>query len=335
MSAAGSIEASGERFVLREGAVEDEHAAFAANVREGLLASPKRLSCRFLYDATGSELFQRITRLSEYYPTRAEAEILAARADEIAASLAPPVDLVELGSGSGEKTEHLIAALLRGQERLVYRPIDVSESALVASAERLLATFPRLEVRAERAGYQAGLARLDPPSSGSRLVCWLGSSIGNLTDDQAAAFLGELAGTMRKVDRLLLGADLWKDPEVLRAAYDDAAGVTARFTKNLLVRANRELGARFDTERFAHIAEVDPEGRRVRLFLESLADQEVPIEALDLVVRLRRGERIHVEDSHKYTPESLATILARAGLAPLATWTDRAGRFADLLARRA
>ncbi len=323
------------RFRLRGGEAEDERAAFAASVREGLAAPEKRLSCRFLYDAVGSELFERITALEEYYPTRAEAEILRERADEIAAALAPPVELVELGSGSAEKTERLIEALLRRQERLVFRPIDVSESALVGSARRLLAAYPALEVRAERAGYQAGLARLEPQRCGSRLIAWLGSSIGNLTDEQAASFLAEVAAVMGPADRLLLGADLWKDPAVLRAAYDDAEGVTARFTKNLLARADRELGAGFDLERFAHVAEVDPEGRRVRLFLESLADQEVPIEALDLVVRLRRGERIHVEDSHKYTPESLAAILARAGLTPLATWTDRAGRFADLLAARA
>lgn len=334
MSATEELESGAERFVLRAGTVLDEREAFAASVREGLFSKNKRFSCRFLYDAAGSELFERIMRLEEYYPMRAEAEILAARADEIVADLAAPIELVELGSGSAEKTERLIAAVLRRQERLVFRPIDVSQTALVKSSRRLLPLWPGLVIRAECAGYPEALARIEPRAGGARLIAWLGSSIGNLTEEQAAGFLGEVAHAMSASDRFLLGTDLWKDPSVLRRAYDDSEGVTARFTKNLLARANRELGARFDLARFAHRVEIDEEGRRVRLYLDSLADQEVPIEAIAGIVRLRRGERIHVEDSHKYRREDLERILARAGLTIREWWTDRAGRFAESLLAR-
>lgn len=300
---------------------------FAASVAAGLGERPKRLDCSWFYDETGSRLFEEICELPEYYLTRAEREILEARAGEILEGIPPGAALVELGSGSASKTRILIEALLARRGALTYVPIDISPSMLEQSSRALLADHPGLEIRGLAMGFEEGLAQLDRLCSGPRLVLWLGSSVGNLSRPRAAEFLAGIRAGLGPGDRFLLGVDLRKDRATLERAYDDAAGVTARFNLNLLERVNRELGGRFDLGAFAHRAHYDEALGRVEMHLESLRAQRVPIERLGLVVELAAGERIHTENSYKY---SLAEIdgLARAGGFVLdGQWLDRARRF--------
>jgi dimethylhistidine N-methyltransferase len=319
--------ASASRYTLREC---DPHAGledFAQAVARGLGGEPKSLPCRFFYDAAGSALFEQICELPEYYLTRAEREIFETHADAIAGCAGEAAALVELGSGSATKTRLLIEALLRRQEALCYVPIDISRSALEASARALLADYPRLSIRAIAGEYQQGLRLADDAAAAPRLFAWLGSNIGNFDRAGAAGFLAGVRARMGPRDRLLVGIDLRKDRRTLERAYDDASGVTARFNLNLLARINRELGGGFDLDGFAHAAQwLEREGR-VELSLVSRRDQEVSIAALGLVVKLRQGERIHTEDSFKYAPAEIARLAQAAGLRPLARWLDGAGRF--------
>jgi L-histidine N-alpha-methyltransferase len=322
------------RYTLLESDPHAQRASFADAVAQGLGSEPKSLPCRFLYDEAGSELFEEICRLPEYYLTRAEREILEARADEIVSDTGSCRELVELGSGSASKTRLLIEAFLRRAGRLRYVPIDISRSALDESARALLADYPGLEIRAIAGEYERGLLQLRAGSDAEpRLYAWLGSNIGNFDRSDAAAFLRHVRDAMRTRDRLLVGIDLRKDRRSLERAYDDASGVTARFTRNLLARINRELGAHFDLEEFRHEAIWRSREGRVELSLVSRRDQEVAIPALDMVVKLRKGERIHTEDSFKYSPREIAEVAAEAGLEVAARWCDTAERFSlNLLA---
>ena len=249
--------------------------AFAEAVREGLARPPRSIPCRFLYDAAGSALFERICELPAYYPTRSEREILAARADAVAASCAPDTEVVELGSGSGAKTRLVLEALLRRQGRTRYLPVDISLAALAGCAEELLGAYPLLDVAAIHADYEGGLRFLDARRAAPRLWLWLGSNVGNFSRREAVAFLGRVRGSMADGDRLLLGVDLRKDVATLEAAYDDPDGVTAAFNKNLLARMNRELGARIDPASFRHEARWDPGEGRVRMVLVSARAQRL------------------------------------------------------------
>jgi dimethylhistidine N-methyltransferase len=303
-------------------------------VREGLTSPRKWLPCYLFYDAEGSRIFEEICELPEYYLTRAEHEILEAHADEIAGRFAEASTIVELGSGSARKTRLVIEAFLRRHGRLRYVPVDVSRSMLEESARGLLADYPRLEILAIAAEYRRGLQRLRGEPDTAKLLLWLGSSIGNFTSTEAERFLASVAAGMGPADRLVVGADLRKDRRVLLDAYDDRAGVTARFNKNILVRMNRELGANFDLSAFRHEARWNPEHGSVEMHLVSTRPQRVSIPALDLVVAFAEGEGIHTESSHKYTKAQIENLGRRAGLALHTSWTDRAGRFVVVLLGR-
>ncbi|MFC9287625.1 L-histidine N(alpha)-methyltransferase [Streptomyces sp. NPDC057052] len=297
-------------------------AALRADVLQGLTATPKTLPPKWFYDADGSELFERITELPEYYPTRAEREILVDRAGEIAAA-AGARTLVELGSGSSEKTRHLIGALT---DLDTYVPVDVSESALTGAGRALAAERPGLSVHALIADFTAPLTLPDTP--GPRLVAFLGGTIGNLLPDERAAFLGSVRALLSPGDALLLGTDLVKDEEVLVRAYDDAAGVTAAFNKNVLAVVNRELGGDFDPDSFDHVALWDAENEWIEMRLRSRTAQTVKLPALGLAVDFAAGEELRTEVSAKFREAGVRAELSAAGLGLSRWWTDREGRFA-------
>ncbi|MGW3646164.1 L-histidine N(alpha)-methyltransferase [Streptomyces sp. NPDC000878] len=297
-------------------------AALRADVLHGLTRTPKTLPPKWFYDAHGSELFDQITELDEYYPTRAEREILVARAGEIAAVTGART-LVELGSGSSEKTRYLLDAL---SELETYVPVDVSESALRQAGEALIAERPGLGVHALIADFTGGLAL--PGTPGPRLVAFLGGTIGNLLPAERAGFLSSVRALLSPGDALLLGTDLVKDASVLVPAYDDAAGVTAAFNKNVLTVVNRELGADFDPDAFEHVALWDAENEWIEMRLRSLAEQTVKVPALDLAVDFTAGEEMRTEVSAKFRKEGVGAELAAAGLELRHWWTDSADRFA-------
>ncbi|MET9154810.1 L-histidine N(alpha)-methyltransferase [Streptomyces griseoflavus] len=297
-------------------------AALRADVREGLTGSPKSLPPKWFYDARGSELFEEITALPEYYPTRAERAILRARAGEIAEASGART-LVELGSGSSEKTRYLIDALT---ELRAYVPVDVSESALAQAGQALAAERPGLDVHALIADFTALLTLPDTP--GPRLVAFLGGTIGNLLPAERAAFLASVRALLAPGDALLLGTDLVKDEGVLVRAYDDAAGVTAAFNKNVLAVVNRELGADFDPDAFDHVAVWDAGHEWIEMRLRSRATQTVKIPALGLAVDFAAGEDLRTEVSAKFRQEGVRTELSSAGLELTRWWTDEERRFA-------
>ncbi|MEV5261134.1 L-histidine N(alpha)-methyltransferase [Streptomyces anulatus] len=301
-------------------------AALRADVLSGLTRHPKTLPPKWFYDARGSELFEEITRLPEYYPTRAEREILAARAEEIAAASGART-VIELGSGSSEKTRHLLDVL---PELHSYVPVDVSESALTGAADSLLAEHPGLSVHALIADFTGGLAL--PGTPGPRLVVFLGGTIGNLLPEERAAFLRSVRSLLSPGDALLLGTDLVKDEETLVAAYDDAAGVTAAFNKNVLNVVNRELGADFPLDDFDHLAVWNPRDRWIEMRLRARRALSVKIRELDLVVPFEAGEELRTEVSAKFRQEDVREELAAAGMRLTQWWTDSAGRFALSLA---
>ncbi|WP_030980397.1 MULTISPECIES: L-histidine N(alpha)-methyltransferase [unclassified Streptomyces] len=306
--------------------VDATDAALRADVLHGLTRHPKTLPPKWFYDAHGSELFEEITRLPEYYPTRAEREILVARAPEIAAASGAKT-LIELGSGSSEKTRHLLDALPGLHS---YVPVDVSESALRGAAEALLVERPDLSVHALIADFTGELVLPDTP--GPRLVAFLGGTIGNLLPDERAVFLKSVRSLLSPGDALLLGTDLVKDEEVLVAAYDDAAGVTAAFNKNVLTVVDRELGADFDPADFDHVALWDRRQEWIEMRLRARRALTVKIPGLDLVVPFEAGEGLRTEVSAKFRKEGIRGELATAGLRLTQWWTDSADRFALSLA---
>ena len=303
----------------------------AADVRAGLTGRPKELPPRWFYDERGSQLFEEITRLPEYYLTRRERSILAERSAEIAA-LAAAETLVELGSGTSEKTRLLLNALREegGLQRFV--PFDVSEPTLLAASEAIAADLPGLEVHAVVGDFQRHVDLL--PRGGRRLVAFLGSTIGNLLPPERAAFLSGLAGALDSGEWLLLGVDLVKEEERLLAAYDDAAGVTAEFNRNVLAVVNRELGGRFALDAFEHVARWDAEGERIELALRSLREQRVAVGDLRLEVDFAAGEELRTEWSAKFRREGVESELRAAGLELVRWWTDTHGDFALALAVR-
>jgi L-histidine N-alpha-methyltransferase len=297
-------------------------AALRDDVRRGLTSSPKSLPPKWFYDARGSELFDEITELPEYYPTRAEREILVGRSGEIAAASGART-LVELGSGSSEKTRYLLDALT-GLE--AYVPVDVSESALTRAGQALVADRPDLDVHALIADFTAPLAL--PATPGPRLVAFLGGTIGNLLPAERAAFLAAVRTLLAPGDGLLLGTDLVKDEAVLVRAYDDAAGVTAAFNKNVLAVIDRELGADFDPGAFDHVARWDTDREWIEMRLRSRTAQTVKIPALDLAVHFTAGEELRTEVSAKFRKAGVTGELASAGMELTHWWTDEADRFA-------
>lgn len=300
---------------------------FAGDVRAGLSRSPKSLPCRHFYDQQGSELFEQICRLPEYYLTRAEREILEARAPEIAAACLPGTALVELGSGSARKTRVLIEAFLRREGRLRFVPIDISLPMLEESSAELVEDFPGLEVVGIVGEYNDALRAFETESDEPLLVAWLGSTVGNLHRGQASRFLSRLVDGLSSDDRLLVGIDLRKDRAVLERAYDDAQGVTARFNRNLLARINRDLDGHFDLEAFRHRAIYNDAEGRVEIYLESTRAQRVRVDELDLELTFQPGERIHTENSYKYSVEEIRELADGAGLRLVSQWFDSARRF--------
>lgn len=310
-------------FLLTRTLPEDAtDAALRADVLDGLTRTPKTLPPKWFYDARGSELFERITELPEYYPTRAEREILVGRAGEIAAASGART-LVELGSGSSDKTRHLLDAM---PGLHTYVPVDVSESALRQAGEALVAERPGLNVHALIADFTAGLDL--PETPGPRLVVFLGGTIGNLVPGERAVFLAAVRALLAPGDALLLGTDLVKDEAVLVAAYDDAAGVTAEFNKNVLNVVDRELGADFDPDAFDHVALWNAESEWIEMRLRSRTAQTVKVPALDLAVDFAAGEELRTEVSAKFRKAGVRAELASAGLELTHWWTDEQDRFA-------
>jgi L-histidine N-alpha-methyltransferase len=302
--------------------------AMAEDVLRGLGERPRSLPPKYFYDAAGSQLFEQITRLPEYYLTRTEDALLDALAPRLMHALAPR-DVVELGSGFSLKTRRLLDA--RGARPLRYTPVDVDETTVAASAARLLAEDPQLEVHAIIGDFERHLVHVPAPS-GRRLVLFLGSTIGNLDAPARHALLAQVRGLLRRGDRLLLGVDLVKDPAVLEAAYNDAAGVTAEFNRNILRVVNRGLGADFRLEAFRHHAWYNAAESRIEMHLVADAPQVVRVRSLDLTVRLEPSESIWTESSYKFTRASIGAMLEAAGLRLDAWHPDAGNRFALALA---
>lgn len=320
------------RLVIQRPDEVRERDDYEAALWAGLQAQRRQIPCRFLYDERGAHLFEEITHLDAYYPTRAEQEILDDRAAEIVAACPGGLNLIELGSGSSRKTEVLIEALLREREELLFVPLDVTEEMLRLAGDALVDQHPGLRVHAFAGEYEAGLEWVTAHVGTPRLYLWLGSSIGNFDRAQAGAFLRRMREGMSSGDSLLLGVDLRKDKATLELAYDDPEGVTRDFIENLLVRANRECGTDFDLSQWRMRSRYREQAGHIEIHLESLRAQTVRF-AGHGAVRFGEGELIHVEDSFKYSPDELAGLASAAELRILELWTDEAGRFASCLLR--
>ncbi len=309
-------------------------AAFAGDVRAGLLAQPKRLPARWFYDALGSALFEAICRLPWYRITRSESALLARHGASLVDAAGEDASFVELGGGSGEKLAILIdAAVARGYRPAVHL-IDVSSRALDLAAATL-ARFADVRVTTHEATYEAGLSATEAPAQGRQLVLFLGSNIGNFDPDEALGLLRQIAAALRSGDLVLLGADLVKPERDLLLGYDDPLGVTAAFNKNVLLRINTELGAEIDLASFAHDARWNGAASRVEMHLVSTRRQVVEIPRARCRITFERGESIWTESSYKFEPRGLEQLGARAGLAVQKQWVDGAAGFALTLFRRA
>jgi dimethylhistidine N-methyltransferase len=326
-------QAGKDRLKIHNLVKRDPLADFAEDVRRGLSAQPKQLFPKYLYDELGSQLFEAICLLPEYYPTRAENEILTRYADEIVGLTGQPNTLIEMGSGSASKTRLLIEALLRSQAELLFIPVDISASALESSSRILLQHYPRLRVEAYAAEYFNGLEELSKTQRGRTLVLFLGSNISNFEPAEARAFLNATRKILRREDALLLGADLKKDPQVLKAAYNDAHGVTAAFSRNILARINRELGGHFDLRAFRHRALFNEEQSRIEIHLESAKEQTISIDLLPLQLQFAEGELIHAENSYKYDLDAIASLASQSGFSCERTWLDQQQQFSSNLLR--
>lgn len=312
-------------------AEDSAYLALRRDVFDGLQQTPKSLPPKWFYDSVGSDLFDQITRLPEYYPTRAEAAILRGRSAEIAAASAADT-LVELGSGTSEKTRMLLDALRERGSLARFVPFDVDASVLSATASAIQREYAGVEIKAVCGDFEEHLTEI--PRGGRRLFVFLGSTIGNLTPGPRAEFLATLAGVMRPGDSLLLGTDLVKDTGRLVRAYDDAAGVTAKFNRNVLAVINRELDADFDVDTFGHVARWNAEPERIEMWLRCERRQRVRVAALELTVDFAAGEEMLTEVSCKFRPDAVKTELANAGLRRIRWWTDDAGDFGLSLAAK-
>jgi len=316
-----------DRFELIEVPGTTGAPSFAQDAAAGLQATPKHLSSKYLYDAVGSALFDAITHLPENYLTRAETEILREWGWQIVRVLDAPLDFLELGSGSAVKTRLLIEEALRVQGKLRYSPIDISREALQASSLALVDAFPGLSVRAYLGDYFNVLASSALRFDRRVLAMFMGSNIGNYEPADSRRILSLIAGALRPGDGLLLGTDLKKERSVLELAYNDPAGVTAAFNRNLLARMNRELEADFDVRNFKHVSHYDERRGSVDSFLEAQKPMEVWLRSIGVRVSLAAGERIHTESSYKFGDDDVASLANEAGFRLASTWHDRAKRF--------
>jgi dimethylhistidine N-methyltransferase len=304
----------------------------AEDVLQGLNATPKRLPPKLFYDAEGSRLFEQITELPEYYPTRTERSIFQNCAKEIVQQAGANLTLIELGAGSASKTRILIESLCQRQLRAEFYPVDVSVAALKAAVSSLNGDFPTLHVRPMVADYSKGLPQL-ASLAGRKLVLFIGSTIGNFEPEEAVQFLQRVHHSLQPGDALLLGLDLVKGPDLLHAAYNDAQGVTAQFNKNVLARINRELGGDFDLEAVRHVAFWNPACSRIEMHLESLHPQWIRIEELRREFHFEAGERIHTENSYKFTRGDIARLMRQSGFRLERSWTDSKRWFSVVMGR--
>jgi L-histidine N-alpha-methyltransferase len=307
-------------------------AGLAEDVREGLSSPFKEIPPKYFYDERGSELFEAITELPEYYPTRAERSILEAEAGEIV-SAANPTTLIELGSGAASKTRCLLDAMSDAGSLETYVPVDISEEITRRVAEELIAEYDGLRVHGIVCDYETHLERV--PREEGALIAFLGGTIGNFRPGPRRSFLARIATLMYPGDRFLLGTDLVKDPAVLEAAYNDSAGITAEFNRNVLRVINRELDANFDPDGFEHVAFWDADNEWIDIRLRSLAEQFIDLRALDMRVHFARNEEMRTEISTKFTRERLEASYAAAGLELDEWWTDPDELYALSLARPA
>ncbi len=306
------------------------HAGMAEDVREGLSCPFKELPPKYFYDERGSQLFEQITEVPEYYPTRAERSILEAHSSEIVAAAGAGI-LIELGSGSAAKTRFLLDAMRDADLLDTYVPVDISEEITRKTAAELVQEYPGLRVHGIVCDYETHLERV--PREEGALLAFLGGTVGNFRPAPRRSFLARIATLMYPGDRFLLGTDLVKDAARLEAAYDDSAGVTAEFNKNVLEVLNRELGANFDLAQFEHVAFWDPDNEWVDIRLRSLAEQFIDVKELDMRVHFARMEEMRTEISTKFTRERLEESYADAGLELTDWWTDPDGLYALSLAR--
>jgi L-histidine Nalpha-methyltransferase len=302
-----------------------------ADAREGLVHPPRTLPPKYFYDARGSALFDQICDTPEYYLTRAEDELLARNARAIIGDLRPQ-EILEFGSGTSRKTRHLLNACGREECYSAYAPFDVCPDVVVSTSRGLVEDYDWLTVTGLVGDYCAGLDHL-PDAEGARLLLFLGSTVGNFSHDEGVAFLREMRGTMGPEDRLLLGVDRVKAPEVLHAAYNDSAGITAQFNLNLLQILNRELAADFDPRAFEHYAYYDPVAQQVEMYIAARRRQSVFMAALDEVVEFAQGDAIRTEISRKFTSAGIAALLDEAGFAAQTQFDSDAGCFSLVLAR--
>lgn len=311
----------------------DLREALRRDALQGLSSEQKGMSPVWFYDERGSELYEEITRLPEYYPFQVERDLLLASAGEIAAAADAAV-LVELGSGTSEKTRALLTAMRGAPSGLGgYVGFDVSEAHLRVAAKGVAEDFG-IEVHAVMGDFHEHLDAV-PDSAASRLVAFLGSTIGNLEPDQRRVFLGQVGNLLKPGDHFLLATDLVKSEERMLAAYDDPTGVTAAFNRNLLSVLNRELGASFDASRFEHVALWDAEQSRIEMRLRAISEHKVELPELDLIISFHKGEEMRTEISTKFTPDQVAAELAGAGMDIVDTWSDAAGDYLLTLARTA
>ena len=320
-----------EKFSLHNLVKREPRAGLAEDVRRGLSSQPKRFLPKYFYDQLGSQLFEAICLLPEYYLTRAENEILEHYSDEIVSSVDGNTTLVEMGSGSASKTRLIIEALLRKQSELLFIPVDISASALDSSSRILLQSYPQLSIEAYAADYFAGLIELGKKQRTRTLALFLGSNISNFDPDEALKFLRALREVLCDGDALLLGADLKKDKALLETAYNDALGVTAAFNLNVLARINRELGGNFDLRAFQHRAFYNETAGRVEIYIESTRAQTVSISGLEMEVEFAQGEQIHTENSYKYDLSDIAKLAAETGFTRARTWLDEGQQFSSNL----
>jgi len=328
-----SKEGLSARLVIHDLAQRNGHAEFSQDIRAGLSARPKHLFPKYLYDELGSRLFEAICEVNEYYLTRAEDEILRNHANDIIRCVPNCETLIELGSGSAEKTRHLIDAFMRERGQLLFIPVDISATALSESSQALLGSYPNLRINAYAADYYQALNALPDLGPAPVLVLFLGSNIGNFEPAEAQEFLRAIRGVLRPGDVLLLGADLKKDRRTLEAAYNDALGVTRAFIVNELERINRELDANFDLWAFGLRSSYNESLGRVEVYLESLRAQSVDIRALNLNIELAAKERIHVENAYKFDVEALKSLGQRTGFELERDWLDEHRRFSSNLFR--
>lgn len=322
-----------DRLVINNLVRADLRASFAEDVRAGLSHEPKHLFPKYFYDELGSQLFEAICLLPEYYLTRAENEILTRYAGEIVNEFSnEKVSLIEMGSGSALKTRLIIEALLKRQPELLYTPVDISATALEQSSRVLLQSYPNLRINAYASDYYDAIRALrSSQPRGRTLALFLGSNIGNFDVNEAHTFLRALRGVLEVGDALLLGVDLRKEARILEDAYDDALGVTAAFNLNLLTRINREFEADFNLRAFRHHVVYNEELGRVEVYIESLRTQIVSIRRLEMEIQFNEGERIHTENSYKYDPAGLSQLATATGYTRARTWLDEREQFSSNL----